>query len=188
MDGTTSSPFAWGISYLSFTNNCPLLYALHLPLWLWSWSTVVILSTSIFHFDLFTDALIYLIYLQPSIQPCSTGVVLLDVHEYWTCFFPLFFCPPEHKFMLFVSLAFLHHEFWSKSKPLSTLLTLLRSLTTSSYRLWTTFSFSHSILGYALSPPLHRLFIVFLCHSALHHPCISVIVTHSIYNSFLLLL
>ena len=69
-----------GISYLSFTNNCPLLYALRLPLWLWSWYTVVILSTSIFHFDLFTDALVYLIYLQPSIQPCSTSVVLLDVH------------------------------------------------------------------------------------------------------------
>ena len=58
----------------------------------------------------------------------------------------------------------------------------------SSYRLWTTFSFSHSILGYVLSPSLHRLFIIFLCHSALHHSCIPVIVTHSICNSFLLLL
>ena len=65
---------------------------------------------------------------------------------------------------------------------------MLRSLTISSYHLWTTFSFQCSILGYALSPPLPHLSITFLCHSALHHPCIPDIVTHSIYDSFLLLL
>ena len=65
---------------------------------------------------------------------------------------------------------------------------MLRSLTISSYHLWTTFSFQCSTLGYALSPPLLRPSIIFLCHSALHHPCILVIVTHSICDSFLLLL
>ena len=53
---------------------------------------------------------------------------------------------------------------------------------------WTTFSFQHSILGYALSPPLLHPSIIFPCHSALHHPCVPDIVTHSICDSFRLLL